>query len=250
MTGHGLEDFLIAEDLMLLLLDDEKGTIHSESSAPYLLAGALLSELTLLERVAQGEKEGLFGRRKLLPLGQGPLPDPLLQEAYDEVVDKPRDPQSVLSKISKDLHKRVPARLAERGLVRLEQKKVMRIFSQTRYPSIDQSRERAVRNEIRAVLADGLTARSRVAALIALLSAGNSLKHVLKEQDVSWTPEVKQRAKEIQKGDWGAGVASAAIAASVATIAGGAAAAGTYGGGDGGGDGGSGGGDGGGGGGS
>lgn len=249
-TGYKPEDFLIVEDLMLLLLDDEKGHIVGESTAPYLLAGALLSELTLLERVEQGEKEGMLGRRKLLALGQGPLPDPWLQRAWDEVAAKPQDAQSVLTKVSKKLTEEVPARLVERGLVRREERKLLLFISQTRYPSADSSRERLVRNEIRGVLADGLTARPRIASLIALLSAGGSLKRVLKDQDVPWSSEVKQRAKDIQKGDWGAGVVSAAVAASVSAIASSMPTAGTYSGGGDGGDGGGGGGDGGGGGGS
>ena len=248
MPGYKLEDFLIVEDLMLLLLDDEKGTTIGASAAPYLLAGALLSELTLLERVEQREKERLLGKPKLVALDGAPLPDPFLQRAYDEVAAKPRDARSILTKVSKELPKDVPARLVERGLVRREDKKLMGFIPQTRYPNVDGTRERAVRSEIAGVLANGLTARPRVAALIALLSAGGSLKQVLKDQDVPWSAVVKQRAKEIQKGDWGAGVVSAAIAASVATIVGDAGAAGSYGGGDGGG--GDGGGDGGGGGGS
>ncbi len=231
-TGYRPEDFLIADDLMLVLLDDEKGTTVGSSTAPYLLAGALLSELALLQRIAPEEKKSLFGRRKLLALGPGPLSDPLLQEAYDEVATRPQDGRTVVTKLSKNLLERLPERLVHRGLLRREDKKVMLIFTQARYLPVDRSRERTVRNEIRGALADGLTARPRVAALIALLSAGGSLKQVLREQDVPWSPDVRRRAKEIQQGDWGAGVVSAAIAASVSTIAGDAGSAGSYGGGD------------------
>lgn len=216
--GNRPEGFLIAEDLMLLLLDPRKGTILGEASASFLLGGALLSELALVERVEQGPKEGLLRKRKLLALGSGALPDPLLQQAWDEVAAKPRDAQTVLGRISQGLTEVVPARLAERGLVRQEEKKLMLFVTQTRYPSVDSSRERAVRSEIHGVLADGLTARPRTAALIALLSAGGSLKRVLKDT-TPWSAPVKQRARDIQKGDWGAGVVSAAIAASISAIA-------------------------------
>ncbi|GAB3275227.1 GOLPH3/VPS74 family protein [Kineosporia babensis] len=243
-AGHRPEEFLIAEDLMLLLLDDTKGTIIGGGAAPYLLAGALLSDLALLERIELGPKEGLFRQRKLLPRGQGRLSNPLLQQALDEVAHKPRPAQSIVNKLEDGLDEQVPVRLVERGLVRQEEKTLLRFISQTIYPSVDVTRKQAVRNEIRGVLEHGLTARPHIAALIALLSAAGSLKRVFKDQGLPWSTEVRQRAREIQKGDWGSGVISAAVAACVSSIARDAASAGNHSsssGGDGGGDGGGGG---------
>lgn len=227
-TGYKLEKFLIAEDLMLLLLRNEKGTIIHQAATPGLLGGALLSELALLERIDMVAKKGFFGKRKLLTLGQGALPDPLLQQVHDEVGAQPQDAQTVLTKISKELQEVVPARLVSHGLVQQIEKQLMPFVTETRYPSVDGSRERVVRSEIKGVLVDGLTARPRIATLITLLSAVATLKRVLKDQDVTWSAEVKERAKEIRKGHWGAGVVSPAIAASVSGIASDAAAIGTF----------------------
>ncbi|SNY24210.1 Golgi phosphoprotein 3 (GPP34) [Paractinoplanes atraurantiacus] len=63
---------------MLLLLDDETGTPAAAGTLPYALGGAVLVELALMGRV---ETDG----KKVHAAGEGPLGDPLLQDAYDKV---------------------------------------------------------------------------------------------------------------------------------------------------------------------
>lgn len=214
-------DVLIAEDLMLLLLDDRKGSVAGAQALEYLLGGGLLVELALRERAEQDDKKSFLTGRKILAIGDGPLPDPLLQGAYDTIAEKPRGGQSVLAKLGKGLPKALSARLVERGMVREEKGHVLGIVPRTLHPAADNSRETLVRQQIRAVLADGTTPDPRTASLIALLSAGSVLKASLKDMDppLKWSSEIKKRGKQIQEGDWGASAVSDAVKAVAASMA-------------------------------
>jgi hypothetical protein len=214
-------DVLIVEDLMLLLLDDQKGTAAGAQALEYVLGGGLLVELALRERAEQEDKKSFLTGRKILAIGSGPLPDPLLQDAYDTIAEKPRGAQSVLGKIGKGLPKAVSARLVERGMVREEKSHVLGIVPRTLHPAADKARETAVRQKVRAVLADRTTPDPRTASLIALLSAGGVLKASLKDMDppLKWSSEIKKRGKEIQDGDWGASAVSDAVKAMAASMA-------------------------------
>ncbi|GLY29572.1 GPP34 family phosphoprotein [Kineosporia sp. NBRC 101731] len=211
---------LIVEELMLLLLDDEKGSVAGSPSLQFLLGGGLLVELALLERVGQSEKKSLLTGRKLLATGTGPLPDPLLQAAYDTIAEKPRGAQQALTKIGKGLQKTVPERLVERGILREEKKKMLGVIPHIVHPAENTSYETQLRRKMRPVLADGATPDQRTASLIALLSAGNALKTSLRDMEppLRWSSDIRRRGKEIQEGDWGATVVSDAVKAAAAAI--------------------------------
>ncbi|GLY18968.1 hypothetical protein Kisp01_59820 [Kineosporia sp. NBRC 101677] len=227
MTEYTPQETLLVEDLMLLLLSDEKGSVPSEHVLNYILGGALLVELTLLDRAGQDDKKSVFSGRKILAGGDGPLPDPLLQEAFDVVAEKPRASMTVLERLGRGTQKKVVARLVERGMVREEKKKMLGLIPRTVHPAADGTHETAVRRDVRAVLADGAEPDMRTAALIALLSGSDTLKPALKDMDppLPWSSEVKKRGKEIQEGDWGAKAVNDAVRTITAAIASGAAAA-------------------------
>ncbi|GAB3282316.1 GOLPH3/VPS74 family protein [Kineosporia babensis] len=226
MTEYTSGDTLLVEDLMLLLLHDEKGNVAGETVVNYILGGALLVELSLLGRVDQEEKKSMFSNRRILTAGDGPLPDPLLQEAFDVIAEKPRSGMSVLEKVGRGLPKKVAARLVERGMVREEKTKILGVFPRTLHPAVNDSHEKEVRREIRAVLADGAEPGPRSGALIALLSGSDTLKPALKDMDppLPWSSEIRKRGKAIQDGEWGAKVVKDAVVTIIAVIAAGASA--------------------------
>jgi hypothetical protein len=87
-------DLLLAEELLLLSLDDEKGSDQTWSSIGGGLAGALLLELT------EAGALRLEGDDKLVPGASAPA-DPLLAEALEAVrcADKPRDAKHWVTKL-------------------------------------------------------------------------------------------------------------------------------------------------------
>ncbi|MCY1141211.1 GPP34 family phosphoprotein [Actinoplanes sp. Pm04-4] len=201
---------LIVEDLMLLLLDDETGVPAAAGTLNYTLGGAVLVELALLGRV---ETDG----NKVYAVGDGPLPDPLLQEAYDKVAEKPRGAQTLLITIGSYLYQPVIDRLLERGLIRREKKRVLGIIPMTRLPAADHEHEAGLRAGIRAVLIDGAEPDARTAALIALLSGSGALP-MLRPQ-LAWSTPVIERAKALEQGNWGADAVNTAVVRTAAAIA-------------------------------
>ena len=88
---------LIAEDLLLLLLDDESGTAPGmwvDAGVP--LAAAVLAELAAQDAVALEPAAGLRGAR-LVATGRA-VDDPLLQRVLAVVAEKPRSPTSVVQR--------------------------------------------------------------------------------------------------------------------------------------------------------
>lgn len=205
---------LIVEELALLLMDDESGTPAAAGALYYTIGGAVLVELAL---------EGLVELRddKVVTAGGAPE-DPLLRAGYERVAEKPRSVHSVLARIGADQWPRVVDRLVERGVVAREKKRVLGLFRVTTLPATDTVHEEEVRQRIRAVLVDGETPDARTAALTALLSASGALP-VLRPK-LAWSSEVARRAKELEKGNWGAEAVSAAVTRTAAAIAASAAA--------------------------
>ncbi len=209
-------EMLIVEDLTLLLLDDETGTPSAAGTLHYTLGGALLVELALLGRVETEEGTWLQGL-KVRAAGDGPLPDPLLQAAFDQVARKPRGVQATLLDIGAGLLKPVTERLIERGHIRRESRKVLGLFNVTRTPAGDTGHEAELRQRVRAALVDGVEPDARTAAVIALVSASGALPSL--RPALAWSSTVARRAKEFEQGNWGAKAVGDAVSQAAAAIA-------------------------------
>ncbi|MBA2956303.1 GPP34 family phosphoprotein [Nocardioides sp. MAH-18] len=208
---------LIAEDLLLLLLDDEKGTIQT-AYPQTALGGGVLIELALTGAVEVEERSRVWRSTKVRPVAGQEPEDPVLRTAYDLVAEKERGAQDLVERIGKGLQKQLPERLAERGLVERRDGGVLGLFPRTRWPAADTTHEQAVRRALTAALVQGAVPDERTAALIALLSAIDKAHKVVDHEGLS-AREVKKRAKEISEGAWAAKAVRDAINASVAAIA-------------------------------
>jgi hypothetical protein len=192
---------LLAEDLLLLLLDDTSGKpVVDGTRMPRVLAGAVLLELALGDVVTPAEP-GEDVKKGRLVVRDGVRPqDPLLARAVDLIgTSKPMKPEAAIEKLAKNLRDELAKRIVDAGWVREEKGKVLGIFSTTRWPEVDGSHERALRSELGAALLDGITPIPRTAALVSLLSAVDAAPKLFPDAD---RRAVKKRAKEIAEGDW------------------------------------------------
>lgn len=202
---------LIAEDLLLLLYDDESGKpIAGSPGLDYALAGAVLIELTLLGKTditsaGDGVKPG-----RLKVLDAAPTGDPILDERLAFVVGKPgKRPKDQIGRLSKKLRDQLLTRLADRGVLEADEDKVLGLFPVTRWPAKDARHEAEVRSKLEAVLKVGTTPDERTGALIALLSALNVVAKVV--TDAVDKKALKQRAKQIAESDWAADAVRKAV---------------------------------------
>jgi hypothetical protein len=194
---------LVAEDLALLLHDDDSGKgVVDRHTVGLALAGAVLVELAMRGRVriaADGEdvKEG-----RLVIEGDGPIGDDLLDDGLEVVRGQEgKKPKATLEKLRKDLRERVLDRLVAAGELRREEKTTLGVVRTTRFPSGDGRREDEIRRELDSALLRGADPDERTAALIALLVSVDALKKAVPSDDPK---ALGKRGKELAEGPWAA----------------------------------------------
>lgn len=209
---------LIAEDLLLLLLHDEKGTVVGTINLPPALGGAVLTELALTGAVEVEEDPGRWRTAKVHAVAGARPDDPTLAAAYDVVAQRPRTAQDLVTRLGKHLRDELARRLVERGILERRDTKVLGLFPSKRWPTADPGRERELRFRLTSVLVQGVQPDERTAALVALLSAVDRAHKVV---DLAGLPPkvVRKRAKEIADGAWAAKAVKDAIAAATAAVA-------------------------------
>jgi Golgi phosphoprotein 3 len=211
---------LVAEELLLLLLDNERGSVRGGWSYDGSLAGALL--LDLVEAGRLQERDGT-----LVTAGAGALETTVLADAYAEIErsQRPRDADhwiGRLPKALKPLRAGVAQSLVERGVLGEERRKTLGVFASTRYPELDPGPERELRERLRAVLVDGAEADGHTALLCSLLAPLELVGGLVSRED---RKTAKARAQEVAAGGAvGTAVADAQRAAVAAVIAGSVAA--------------------------
>lgn len=198
MTGYQRGVTLIAEDVLLLLLDDTGAFVSGSNKQP-ALAGAVLAELALLGAVEIETGGGLWKKTRVAV--QGEASDPLLAEAIAAIGEKPRSPQDLVNRLGRDLPDRLCERLVARGLLRREQHKLMGLFPRTRWQAADARHEQALRAAVQRILVEGQKPDERVATVIAVLSAADVLTKVIDRGPLS-NKELKRRAEDIAAGGW------------------------------------------------
>jgi hypothetical protein len=201
-----METLTLADELALLAYDDEGSAQLGTPALDYGLAGALLIELALAERVDIIDER--IAVTDAAPLGHPVLDGALAQIAADE---KRRKPKDWVTKLNKDLRGRVLDGLAARGVLTRLDDKVMWVFPRTRYPApygVEPPAETATRQRlVAAVAADG-PVDARTAALCALVRAVKAEKQVFADLP---RDRVKDRLKEISEGDWAATAVKKAV---------------------------------------
>lgn len=209
---------LIAEDLLLLLYDDQTGKpVTGSPGLDYALAGAVLIELTLNRKLditvqGAGEKPG-----RLKVLDSAPTGDPILDERLAYVVNKPgKKPKDQIGHLSKRLRDQLLTRLTDRGVLEADEGRVLGLFPVTRWPAKDARHEAEVRAKLESVLKVGTAPDERTGALIALLSALNVVPKVVTEAVDKRA--LKQRAKEIAESDWAADAVKKAVSEMQAAV--------------------------------
>ncbi|WP_112262499.1 GOLPH3/VPS74 family protein [Lentzea terrae] len=207
---------MLHEDLMLLFIDQQTGKVRSSfAPAENALAGAVLMDLVNSGRVAF-EPNG----KKLQVVDPTPVNDPVLYESLSRF-DKPMRPQRAVERVRKKLQDNVIARLAERGVVRVEPRKVLGIFPAKSYVITDERVHGEVRKAVGDVVAGYRGPDERTGSLITLLYAVNAVHRVFDGDK----REIKRRAKEIAAGHWAGDAVRRAVEAVQAGVTAAASAA-------------------------
>jgi hypothetical protein len=183
------------EEILLLALRGEEGTIAAGTTYQHALGAAIVAELLLRDRLAVSDPEG----KKLAEvIDRKSTRDALLDECLEQIAadHKPRPLAHWVGKFAgiKGLKHRVAERLCECGILREEEGKVLIVFTRRIYPETDPRPEQAIVERLRrAVMTDARDVGPRTVVLVSLTNATGILKQVFDKK------ELKERAGRIEQ---------------------------------------------------
>jgi hypothetical protein len=205
-------DLHFYEEIMLLALKDEKGTLEAaETSFLYTMAASFLAELFFLRRIRldpSGKKSPLVTLDDATPTG-----DPILDECLGKLKEaKRRGPLTTwVSRFAgiKKLRDRVAQQLCRRGILRADEDKVLLVFKRKIYPELDPRPEKALIQRLHeAIFTDTDTIDPRTAVLVSLADKAGVLPNVFDKKELKAR---KDRIGAIGKGDVTAAAAKEVI---------------------------------------
>lgn len=190
----------IYEEILLLALRDKEGTMLFGINYPQALAGALLADLILQKKI---EIES-SGKRKFVKLSDSKKTGDLL---LDQIIEKiaaskrkarPQNWVQRIANISRLKHKAAQS-LCRKGILKMEEDKVLLIFNRKVYPEVDPRPEKILIDKIyKAIFTESKNINPETVILISICNSTGILKHLF---DKSKLREKKKRIKEITSGN-------------------------------------------------
>lgn len=188
------------EEVMLLALRDEKGTIESGTMYQFAIAGAIIAELLLEGRIRLEQRKK---KQYAVAHGLSHVGDDLMDECLMKIRDAKRPAQLQdwvikFSGISKLKH-RIAVKLSRKGILRVDEDKVLGFFSRTIYPEINPEPEKELRERLRrAIFSDTDEIDPRTVVLLALAQQGDLLNVAFEKKELK---KRKERIEQIVNGN-------------------------------------------------
>lgn len=187
-----------AEEILLLTLDDKKGTFKPlpAQALKFALAGALLMELAVNNRIDTD-------MQTLRVVDAQPTGDPLLDETL-ALLQTTRTDQPAgywlgeLAWRHRDLQERVLQRLVDKGVLKVVDRKVLWVFAARRYPLMDDREVKEVRARLRDLILGADIPDPREAVLVGLVNACGLFDGIFTEEEL---PRVRPRIAQLAKLD-------------------------------------------------
>ena len=194
---------LIAEDLLLLLFDDEEGRASGwvDGNIDTALAGAVLAELSLAGAVSSSDPTKVFKTRDVRVSDGDAVEDPVLVDALGTIGRKDRSAVQLVPVLARGLRERLLERLVSAGILEKREDKVLVVFNRTRWPAADAAHETALRRTLTAVLVKGEEPDARSSVIIACLQVLDQVHKVIEHPDTS-DQQIKTRAAAVAEGGW------------------------------------------------
>jgi len=211
------DSLFLHEEIMLLALRDEEGTVASGTMYQYAISGAILAELLLHNRIIIEQVK----RKKLVHVVRTtPLGDPLIDECLEKITNAKRRSslQAWVSRIAqiKKLKHRVADLLCQRGILRADEDKILLIFTRKIFPEINPEPETKLIERLReAIFSDSKNIDPRTVVLISLAHNAGLLKVVFDKKSLK---KHKERIEMIIKGELVGKAAQEAIQAMQAAV--------------------------------
>jgi hypothetical protein len=158
------------EQIMLLALRDEEGTIFSGSMYNFAIGGAVLAELLMEKRV---DIDTVRKKKFARVLNAAPLGDPFIDQSL--------------------------SRMVRRRILRVDEDKILGIFTRKVYPEVDPVPEREVIERLReTIFGESRAIDPRTVVLLSLASSADLLRHVFDRKEIKAR---KARIEQVVNGE-------------------------------------------------
>jgi hypothetical protein len=205
------------EEILLIALDDDKGTTGLESMHKNAMAGAILAELVLAGAVAIDDDK----KKLVTPTPGAGVADPILAECLElvQTAKKRRKAAQWVMKFAslKDLTKRTARQLVAKGVLKEDRDRVLGLFRRTIFPERDGGPERELTERLRhAIFTSSTHVDERTVVLAVLADATSLLPKLFEKRKLK---ERRQRLKNLAEGRVAAAATREAIEAMRAAAA-------------------------------
>ncbi len=188
----------IAEEILLLLLDEEQGTLPPvpQLTLHFVLAGAVLMELAILNRVDSDIET-------FEVIDKSPIGDPILDGVLDKICAQ-NDEQDIKYWINTvadsggDIVDLGFQRLVERGILTESEKRFLWLVRTRSYPTVDGSVEREVKLRIMNILYSDEIPDQKDVVIFCLMDACDMFRTMLGPAELA---RMRPRISEISKLD-------------------------------------------------
>jgi len=182
------------EEILLLALDDDKGTIGLGDTFGLAMGGSMLAELAMLGavKIDKGKK------KEVEAVKRAQVDDPLLAEclAAIQADKKTRPARHWVTKFSgtKDLKNKAARQLVAKGVLKESSDKELGLFPRTIYPESDPGPEKGLRDRLYwAIFTSAHEVDPRTVVVIAMLKGTGMLPRVFDKK------KLKSRQKRLEK---------------------------------------------------
>ena len=201
------------EEILLLAMGEKTGEVESKSYYQFGVAGGILAELLLQERIdLDSSKESLVQVRSSESTG-----DPVLDECLERIA-KARSPTTIGAWAGDfaqlpELKQSVAAQLCRRGILRHNEKTVLLLFKREVYPEIDPKPEQEIRERLRqAIFSDSRDVAPKTGMLVSLADSCGILPHIFDPEELKAR---KERIEQMRRGELFGQAAREAIDAAI-----------------------------------
>jgi len=179
-----MKHLTLADEIVVLMLRDDTGEIKPTraASANIAIAGGILMELALLGRIDTDLKS-------LFIVDRAPIGDELLDHAVREIAAEPakRSSRWWIERFGLhkgDLSRCILGRLVDAGILRVEDRQFLWMFSRRAYPQNSGREEREAKARLMSVIFDDVVPTPRDALLLSLADSAGALADMLSSEEV------------------------------------------------------------------
>jgi Golgi phosphoprotein 3 len=210
-------ELFLHEEIMLLALRDREGTVASGTHYQYAIGGAILAELLLQGRISvEQSKKKMYAK----VIDSTPVGESLLDNCLAKITGakKTAQLQTWVPRFAgvKNLKKRVAGQLCRRGILRMDEDKVLGLFTRKVYPEVDPGPERQLIAGLHnAIFSEGGEVDPRTVVLLSLANSADLLKLVFDKKELRGR---KKRIEQVINGEMTGQAAKEAIQAMQAAV--------------------------------